>query len=101
MRAAYGGRLAQLLEEEEAKGISASQIAREISVKQRAFHYWKDEGRLPQDLTEFLLLCRRLHTHPNYLLGWSDDRYPHDASQACMSALDEQLAKLRRGQRAR
>jgi hypothetical protein len=98
MRAAYGGRLAELLEEEKARGDDEADVARDIGVNGRNLNYWKAEGRLPRDLSQFLLLCRRLRTHPNYLLGWDDQRYP-DKEPLHAAELDAALKANRRGRR--
>jgi hypothetical protein len=101
MRRAYDDRLVKLLHEELAEGVDEGEVARDIGVNERLLNYWKMQGSLPRNLAQFLLLCRRLRTHPNYLLGWTDDRYPQDDPQARVSALDEQLAKLGGSRRKR
>jgi hypothetical protein len=98
MREAYSGRLAGLLEEEERKGVSNAQVARDIGVTPEALNKMKLRGSVPQDLVEFLLLCRRLNTHPNYLWGWDANRYP-DKPPFCAAELDATLKANRRRRR--
>jgi transcriptional regulator with XRE-family HTH domain len=98
MRAAYGDRLAKLLEEEKAQGIDEANVARDIGVPTTTLSRWKKEGHLSQDLDVFLLLCRRLRTHPNYLLGWDDQRYP-DKEPLHAAEFDAALKANRRGRR--
>jgi transcriptional regulator with XRE-family HTH domain len=91
----YAQRLAKLLDEEAAQGMSNAQIAREIGVTPEALSRWKKRGSVPRNPRQLLLLCRRLKTHPNYLVGWTDDRYPRGEDDR-LADLDKQLAERRR-----
>jgi hypothetical protein len=91
----YIERLGQLLEEEKARGVSERQLAMQLGMHPRTLNQWKLRGSIGQEPMQFMLLCRRLHTHPNYLLGWSDNRYPTEEA-ALAAELDNGLAERMR-----
>lgn len=73
---------------------SEAQIARELGLSERRFnHYVGGRSRLPSALIS--PLCEVLGTHPNYLLGWSNEirpKSPNTGMQA--AALEERLSRL-------
>jgi hypothetical protein len=97
MKEIYQRRLGELLAEEVARGVSLAQIARDVGEAPDTLGRWKQRGSLPRDLLTLLLLCRRLCTHPSYLLGWCDQRYPPEPS--CAAELDAALKANRRRSR--
>jgi len=91
----FAQRLRQLLDEERAKGHSEASVARDIGVPERLLNQWKNRGTITKDEAELHRLCKRLNTHPNYLTGWSDDRYPRGEDRRIME-LEDQVQELKK-----
>lgn len=88
-------RLTALVQELMDQGTPEQQLCRELGVKPRQLGMWKQRGSIPRDERVLWRLCRRLGTHPNYLLGWSDHRAPHEKPPIA-DEIDAELKAIKR-----
>lgn len=91
----YAERLSSLVREEKAKGTEEADLCREIGVGIRNIGQWKTRGTIVRDERTLWRLCRRLGTHPNYLVGWSDERAPREEPPIA-AEIDAELRVIKR-----
>lgn len=56
-------------------GIAQAEGARRCGIQQRAFNHYLSGSRRPDELV-IRKICEGLRTHPNYLLGYTDNPVP-------------------------
>lgn len=94
-------RLTHLLELRIRQGAlkSQSDLARLLGIGQRRLLHYKNRSEPDYELLS--RLCEALQTHPNYLLGWSNEIEPrYTASVSKLNGLEQEVADLRRTLRA-
>lgn len=101
MSAAFGERLAHLIQLRKEQGAyrSEAELARRLGVQERRLNHYK--GRSEPDYHMLTRICEALQTHPNYLLGWTEEiepRYLDSVSK--LGALQAEIAALRKSLRA-
>ena len=101
MSAAFGERLAQLIQLRKEQGAykSEAELARQLGVQERRLNHYK--GRSEPDYEMLTRICEALQTHPNYLLGWTEEiepRYLDSISK--IGSLQAEVAALRKSMQA-
>lgn len=83
----------RLREARERRGISQALLAKEINVNEKRVSNWEIAKHEPP-LEVIDRLCDVLKTHPNYLMGHSDE--PQKGNEASADVLDEIRDQLNR-----
>lgn len=91
----FAQRLTDLVQEHMDQGTPEAEICRDVGIKLRRLGMWKQRGTVARNERELWLLCRRLGTHPNYLLGWSNERAPREPPPMAAD-LDAQIRENKR-----
>lgn len=74
-------------------GMSRADAARKCGIQDRTFGYYFDPKRYSEpDYLTLLRICEALHTHPNYLLGASDN--PEREDRADIRRLESEVKRL-------
>jgi hypothetical protein len=91
----FAQRLTALVQEQMDQGTSEADLCREIGIGIRSLGMWKQRGTVAKNERVLWLLCRRLGTHPNFLMGWSDERAPREPP-AHAAEIDAELKAIKR-----